>query len=59
MQTISIRDPVNNLRMFDLTLDTNGNVIIVLKIGKIKVSTALDDVLTKAVGLQYQQNLNV
>lgn len=54
MKTISIRDPVNNLRMFDLTLDNDGKVFIELKIGKIKVATPLAAVLSQAEELHAQ-----
>ena len=48
MSTIPIRDPLNQQRMFDLALDTNGKVIIVTKIGKLKVSTPLSSVINAA-----------
>ena len=54
MKTISIRDPVTNIRMFDLTLDSNGNGVIELKIGKLKVTTPLATVLSQAEALHSQ-----
>lgn len=48
MQTISVRDPLNNQRVFDVTVDHTGEVIIVTKIGKLKVSTPLRDVISIA-----------
>ena len=54
MPRIPIRDPVNNLRMFDLALDSDGNVVIELKIGKIKLTTSLAAVLSQAEELNAQ-----
>lgn len=52
--SIPIRDPVNNIRMFDLTLDNNGNVFIEAKVGKIKVIAPLAMVLSQAEALHIQ-----
>lgn len=53
-RSIPIRDPANNIRVFDLSLDSNGNVVIEVKVGKIKVSTPLAAVLSQAEALQMQ-----
>lgn len=54
MKTVPIRDPVNNIRMFDLVLESNGNVVIEVKVGKLKVVTPLAAVLSQAEALQIQ-----
>lgn len=48
MVTIPVRDPLNNQRVFDMTIDQTGEVIIITKIGKLKVSTPLRDVIAVA-----------
>lgn len=52
MPTIPVRDSLNQQRMFDLTVDAYGNVIIIAKLGKIKVSTPLSDVIAIAKTLK-------
>lgn len=54
MVSVTIRDPNNNLRMFDLALDNNGNVVIEVKVGKLKLIAPLAMVLSQAQALQNQ-----
>lgn len=48
MITIPIRDPMTNQRIFDLAVDSAGEVVIVAKIGKIKATTPLREVIAAA-----------
>lgn len=48
MATLPIRDPLNHQRMFDLAVDSAGEVVIVTKIGKIKATTPLREVIAAA-----------